>query len=556
MIPNEWELHKPTIVRLYLEEGYTLHQVAAYMKQMHQFDKKKSQFEYKLAKWGVRKNATRDEWQYLRRHMQKREGRLSEVTIRGRIIPEHKIRRGMQRYTTIPTAREFQAGLPCPKTPEGDIIRVMSPSIGDLQHSWPNNLPWFQFKEQVPFTLHSIPEAVSTTIVNLVKSIPKIGGGEGVKAQQLCNLGDMNSVATQLLAVLLFRLSNKRHNLMDDKIRTMHDDLIMHLIEEISKSNSPFLADLLRSRGYTSDAIKEAVYTAAIQASKYEIVSQLLEAGVDPDQPVHTIIGLEVKIERGKASINWGSPVIYEPSGVYIAAYRLDTKLAVMLLKAGATIGQKTTSLLELVSVGNNADRALELAQLLVDAGARVDPPSFSVIPWIYFLSPLALAIAKSNNRLARFLIEKGADTEIYERLDSPYAARKRRRCLSVPGAPIGWSSDYLDSLGAGYTALHIAIVAENIEMIDQLLRPILNRSSILPKRAVKEIFTTACWAGDLETAEKLLGLDIELNEGWELGITPLVATAWNPDIRSPSEATILLRRLYCIPNQNYSGEN
>ncbi|RYP75533.1 hypothetical protein DL770_007386 [Monosporascus sp. CRB-9-2] len=408
MDSNEWESHRPTIVRLYLEEGYKLHQVAAYMKEMHDFDK--NQFEYKLAKWGVRKNARRDEWQYLRRQMQKREGRISEVTIRGRIIPEHKVRRELQRYTTIPTAREFQARLPSPKTPEGDIIRVMSPSIGDLQHSWPNNLPWFQFKEQVPF------KTVSATIVNLVKSIPGIGGGEGVKTQQLCNIGDMNSMATHLLVVLLFRLSNKLHKGgLQNEGDTLHDSLVM------------------QSRSHTSGAIKEAVYASAVRTSKYEIISQLLKAGVDPDLAVPIYTRQVFKIRREKASMEWETPTRFPGSGLEIAAYRLDTRLAVMLLEAGATVG-RSTILLYLVAAGNNHDRTVEIAQLLVGAGFKVD-------------------------RL--------------------------------------------------YT-----------------------RSSILPKRALKEIFLTACLAGDLGTAEKLLGLGIELDEGWELGITPLVATAWNPDTK------------------------
>ncbi|RYP02427.1 hypothetical protein DL764_005806 [Monosporascus ibericus] len=523
---------------------------------------RKSQFEYKLAKWGVRKNARRDEWQYLRRRMQKREGRISEVTIRGRIIPEHKIRRELQRYTTIPTAGEFRAGLPSPKTPEGDIIRVMSPGIGDLPHSWPSNLPWFLFKDQVPFilswsapflnslfapsefsevlhltlgreahsqlqTVHLIPEAISATIVTLAKSIPEIGG-EGLNTQPICNVGDMNSMATQLLVVLLFRLSNKLYEQgqIDEKIQSMHDDLIMHLIEEISKSNSAFLTDLLRSRSHASDAIKEAVYASALRTSKYEIIPQLLNAGVDPNPPVLVIIRQQFRIGRGKASISWRNPLLYHLTGLGIAAYRLDTRLAVMLLEAGATVGQGA-HLLDLVAAGDNHDRTVEIAQLLVSAGTEVDH-LYTSDSLVTHLSPLAAAIARNNNRLARFFIEKGADTDICRRPHSSYNKKRER----LRGLRYGWRSDYLDSFNAGYTALHIAIVAENIEMTDQLLRPILNRSIILPKRALQEIFVTACWAGDLATAEKLLGLDIELNEGWKLGITPLVATAWNPDIQ------------------------
>ncbi|RYP16731.1 hypothetical protein DL765_004967 [Monosporascus sp. GIB2] len=436
MDSNEWELHKPTIERLYLEEGFTLQRVAAYMKRMHDFDKKKSQFEYKLAKWGVRKNATRDVWQYLRHQMQKREGRISEVTIRGRIIPEHKIRREMQRYTTIPTAREFQAGLPSPKTPEGDIIRVFKEQVPFIL-SWSarflNSLfAPSEFSKVLHLTLGReatshlqtvpyIPEAVSALIVNLARSVPEIGKGEGIKAQQVCNVRDMNSMATQLLVVLLFHLSNKlledmRYN---EKVQASHDSLVIQLVEEISENNSAFLADLLRSRSHTSDAIKEAVYASAVRTSKCEIISQLLKAGVDPNLPVRMPTRISLTIERGKASIKWTSPGLFNPSGLEIAAYRLDTRLAVMLLEAGATIDQESTLLLE---------------------------------------------------------------------------------------------------------------------------------TSILPNRALKETFVTACWAGDLETAEKLLDLDIDLNEGWELGITPLVATAWNPDNQL---AKNLLRRGACVDPLN-----
>ncbi|RYP49977.1 hypothetical protein DL768_004412 [Monosporascus sp. mg162] len=505
MDSDEWELHRPTIMRLYLEEGYTIDRVATYMKETHGFVKKKSQFEYKFKKWGVRKNARRDEWQYLRRQMQKREGRISEVTIRGRVIPEHKIRKELQRYTAIPTAREFQAGLPSPKTPEGDIIRV--------------------FKEQVPF------KAVSTTIANLVKSIPEIGNGEGIKTQQLCNAGDMNSMATQLLVVLLFRLSNKFYesSIHDEKALASHDSFVMELVEEISKSNSAFLRDLLRSRSHTSDAIKEAVYASAVRASRYEFVSQLLKAGVDPNLPVHMFIDQNFEIERGRASIRWRH-VESEPSGLEIAAYRLDTRLAEMLLEAGAPIHRASALLLDLVAVGDNHDRTVEIAQLLVHAGTKVDFLYTRDRRWTY-LSPLAVAIARNNNRLARFFIENGADTDIYRRSCS-FHTKSRENWLERRRYVGGWRSDYLDALRAGYTVLQIAIVAGNITMTDQLLRPILTGSSLPPRKVLKDTFLTACLAGDLQTAEKLLGLGIELNEGWELGITPFVATAWNPDIK------------------------
>ncbi|RWA04437.1 hypothetical protein EKO27_g10669 [Xylaria grammica] len=147
MASDDWEQHKLSIVSMYLIDRQPLQHIVSYMKEHHNFDKKPNQYQYRLQTWGVKKNATKDIWAYIAHRVRKRErkGKMPKVMLYGVPIPEARLRKEIQRYTSIPTAADFGKRAPSPKTPEGGLIHVRSPSVieSDL---WPETLPWFQFE--------------------------------------------------------------------------------------------------------------------------------------------------------------------------------------------------------------------------------------------------------------------------------------------------------------------------------------------------------------------------------------------------------------------------
>ncbi|KAI0533324.1 ankyrin repeat-containing domain protein [Xylaria digitata] len=56
--------------------------------------------------------------------------------------------------------------------------------------------------------------------------------------------------------------------------------------------------------------------------------------------------------------------------------------------------------------------------------------------------------------------------------------------------------------------------------------------TDLVSKKALKDLFVVACLAGDRSTIEQLVLLNVDWGEGdWTQDVSPLVATAWNPDI-------------------------
>ncbi|KAJ2995102.1 hypothetical protein NUW58_g1370 [Xylaria curta] len=109
MASDDWEQHKSRIVFMYLIERQTLHQIVSYMKDQHNFNRSLAQYEYRLGKWGIKKNAGKDIWNYVAHRIERRKqkGKRSKVMLYGAPVPEDRLRKEIQRYTNIPTAADF-----------------------------------------------------------------------------------------------------------------------------------------------------------------------------------------------------------------------------------------------------------------------------------------------------------------------------------------------------------------------------------------------------------------------------------------------------------------
>ncbi|KAH9908682.1 ankyrin repeat-containing domain protein [Xylariomycetidae sp. FL2044] len=560
MPPDEWEKHKADILHLFLLESLPLHRVVARMSEQHGFEKKKSQYEYQLKKWGIKKKLSKDIWRYVAHKARQKGGQVPRVTLFGLPYPEDKVRREMRRYQSIPTAEEYRSRVPSPKMPAGDIVRVMSPKLENFNYTWPRSLPWFRFWEPIPMTLtrplamvksllatyefsnalirisgHDASTVSPTAMKNplllyarinhLSQSIPGYHVGERQQVQSLLRAGDPSSIATELLKVVFFRLSNNLDDPGSAEDQIQHDRFVLCLVNEVSRSNPELLTHLLTTRCPTIDAIKEAVYGSAVRQRRYTMVSQLLESGVHPDMKVDIPWPLPMNpfsFRRGRTSLQLShlENLPWLVSGLFIASIDCDAQLGSILLRAGANIQSEPNTvvgLLEMAAHSKDHGRALAFVRLLAEHGANINSDRVSP-EYNGRLSPLALAIAMTNNPLADFLVEHGAEFKPFI-----HTATDDRRS--------GWGCPHINHLGIVCTPLQVAIMSGNVEMTNRHLKHVISDiTNPLRTRLLRETLITACLAGDTPTAMEILNTGLDINEGWDDGITPLVATAWNPD--------------------------
>ncbi|KAI1129280.1 ankyrin repeat-containing domain protein [Nemania abortiva] len=562
MASNDWEPHKATIVNQFILENTPLHQVVAYMETHHSFVRTKAQYEYQLKKWGIRKNVSKKASQYAAHEANKRKGKRTEITFSDIPLSEERARRLIQRHTNIPTASDYRAGLPSPKMPSGMIIRLKTPPPIELDVPWPSTLPWFLFKNRMLPTLRNPsgllkayfdtrtqyeagdtaankeklvmalawkdPLQLRRVIRRLSDAIPNDLIDRQHKVKALARDKLYPSFVAEMLKVIFFRLSNNLSIDDFDHDYHLHDQFVICLVQAISESNPEMLSALFSGNCPTTKAIKDAVYWSAIRERNYDFVERLIESGVNPDLPISGYLLRPTLFRRGEINLAWGAHMPVKYTGMHYAAYTLDVRLARILLAAGASAsvsGENITSM-ELAAVaGYRADSgsAVDFMQILVERGATVQPPALKcscgkLRTSLFF----ALAIADSNHQLAEFLVENGAIAEI-SKYSQVEVCSDSWRCGR-------WHSTQFLPLHIPYSPIEISIVLGNKGIVEQLLPAIISHP-IQSLETVKKILLTSCLVGDMDLTSKILkSVGIDLNDGWYNGVTPLVASAWNPD--------------------------
>ncbi|KAI1144820.1 hypothetical protein F4825DRAFT_475789 [Nemania diffusa] len=561
MSADDWERFKAIILNLYLLEKTTLNEVARCMEQKHQFSKKKSQYEYQFKKWGVKKNAKEKDWKNLRRQLEKRAGKQSEVTLFGIPLSPGRVRKRTQRYTPIPTASEFGKRLSSPEGLERTVVRAHTPIIIE-NIPWPA-LPWFHFKNSIlnrlrdPSTiLRTLFAALGTeitvaqydrsspsnslyeifrnpvdlrrTLSHLTGTIPDDGVNGLMGANNLANDDSSLSISTAVLKFIFFRLSNKMtpSDYETEALRA-HDQFVLHLVDAVSSTDPETLSRILfDDHCVTSRAIREAVYGSAIREKHYTVVSRLLESNsVDPNLLVMCHLVEPLSLNRGLLTVCRG---LYSElgSGMMEAALARDTRLGKILLRAGASLSN--VSSLEVVCASkNNSNSSMEFVKLLDDHGIINNYSALCCCPCpgSRLILPIAMSIARSDNHMTKFLIDKfliGNE----ESIGLPQYSH-RRRCTCC----VSWFDEKLQLHGMGYMSLYLAIVTGNEEIIQRLLRPLISHPPRVSVHIIREAFHFSCFAGDENTALKLLARHSEAiisHSPW--GITPLSATAWNTE--------------------------
>ncbi|KAI0182916.1 ankyrin repeat-containing domain protein [Xylaria flabelliformis] len=555
MASNDWERHKATILNLLLLENKQLDEIVSYMKKTHKFNRSKSSYENQInKKWRVRKNVSKKEWQYLGHQISKRKEKKTVVTVYGIPLSEEKVHKELRRHTAnIPSASEFGKRLLSPEIPEGIVARAQTPPIIELDVSWPSSLPWFRFKNGVLPKLRypsrflraffdspiQYEEGVNTAspcvgwrntlelrqaVIRLSNTVPDDSEDRQQKADALARNEFPPCLVMEMLKIIFFRLSNNLDTYYRDNAQTTDDQFVLHLVEAVSRSNPEMLSALFFSECTTTKAIKEGVYGSAIREKHYDLVEKLLQSGVDPNLPVKARRYPSRAFRRGTIDLVW-SMSLHTVTGMQEAALTRDARLGEILLSTGANVSDNF--LVELATCASKHDDAMEFVQLLVKHGATVNALATCCrCGGARVALTFAIAIASKINRLTEFLIEKGAIADL-----SGYFEPKPCRCCQR----IWYNRELSDLLRVSYTPIQIAIILGNREMIERLLQPILSRPTETSLHTIKDLLLSSCLVGDTDTALKLLKLediDIDLNSGWYKDITPLVASAWNPDTR------------------------
>ncbi|KAI1178309.1 ankyrin repeat-containing domain protein [Nemania sp. FL0916] len=549
MTSDDWESHKDTITCLYLLEKLTLQELPARMKAKYNFDKKKHQYEYQLKQWGIKKNLQSDDWRYISHRVQKRKkaGKLSTVTYFGMPLSKERVRKEIQRNTNIPTAEEFGRNIPCPPSPIQGIVRVVSPSPPESQIRWPGSLPWLQFLQHfdlsslqmpsisdmsaaaraassIPVTYDN-PLTFYTTINRLFCLLP-----------QACEMGNPDDdasvwtkgpweIASASLKVILFHLANKDFH----RLPFLHywplqrrDEFILWLLQCTNSTGYlSWSTQLVKSQLPTANAISEAIFGCAVRQRRYNVISDLLQAGVDPNIVIEKPRNLRrddtsIYLERGKMKLSRAQSSYFSTSAIEVAVSANDLHLAALLLEAGADIGVCRASILQLIALELEDENALQFVQLFI-----------SYIPDPDILPSLGIAIAKRRDRLAEFLVEELGRRGVSEQLVT-YNFEVRDKSY---GRGSFWYDERFQLLKIHCTLLHIATLSENTTMVATLFKMSLDAWDIVFTNVLRGLFMVASLAGDRTIIEHLVNLNMSWVGDWTLGFSPLAASAWNPDI-------------------------
>ncbi|KAJ4140984.1 hypothetical protein NW768_000191 [Fusarium equiseti] len=141
---SQWEVHKETIQSLYLEQNKTIDEIIGFMAENHQFYASKKQYIRKVTvNWKFRKNTTKEEWEQASSLVLKRkaEGKLTQLTIRGKIVPDKRSKREIRRYAPRDTF-----GSPVLSRIESVAVRTPPRSHRDITYF---TLPWFNLQAQL-----------------------------------------------------------------------------------------------------------------------------------------------------------------------------------------------------------------------------------------------------------------------------------------------------------------------------------------------------------------------------------------------------------------------
>jgi ankyrin repeat protein len=362
-------------------------------------------------------------------------------------------------------------------------------------------------------------------MVDLLRTIPQNCEEDDRDESAALWTGGPPATASAFLKIIFFSLANKnvyRIPFFENLKLEECDKFILWLLESvISKNNLLWSAHLFGAGSPTTDAILEAIYECALRQRKYDLITQLLQVGVNANiriQPEYAMYPnyRPLHLDRGKMQLSlYFEYLFHDVTALEFALLSRDIHLATILLEGGINVNTCKPSPLELITYELEEEHALYFIQLLLRHNPEPD-----------LLLSLGIAIAKGHNRLAAVLVDTLHHSANSERLIlHNFEVRYRPH-----GGGTFWCAECFQLLKIDCTLLHIAIVSENTTMADMLLRATLDARGNVSTKSFRDLFMVASLAGDRHTIEHLVALEMSWDGDWTLGISPLVASAWNPD--------------------------
>ncbi|KXH41208.1 hypothetical protein CSIM01_03414 [Colletotrichum simmondsii] len=216
---EEWLQHRAEIQRMFLNESASFNEIMRNLEE-DGFPVTKSQLEYKLRVWGLRrripKNKTEILWQYIGHRLDKREsqGKLSEVIYEGKVIVPAKVKKERSRYQTTSLVKYHQGPISpqtpaefnilictperqpaSPRTSAESNLPVCTPSPLPVRSSWPECLPWLRFQTEFS-ALFQVRKAY-------MESKPESSHSRDLQAIYASQLFNMTSINTSSDVALL-----------------------------------------------------------------------------------------------------------------------------------------------------------------------------------------------------------------------------------------------------------------------------------------------------------------------------------------------------------------
>ncbi|KAK1535124.1 uncharacterized protein CCOS01_03876 [Colletotrichum costaricense] len=306
---EEWLQHRAEIKHLFLNESASFNEI---MRKLEEdgFPVTKSQLEYKLKVWGLRrriqKNKTEMLWQFVdgRLSMREKQGKLSEI-----IHDENS----------------------SPRTPPELNISVCTPVSFPMTFAWSRSLPWLQFQSIYPqlpqdfgtrmridternfsnslgdldvWGILDMPESSNKSNVLLLAAqlgsmMPEAEEGENTGLAQALLKAPSQTTIHEYHKFLIYRISNNMENGTSDEgdlsrwfwtVNVLETSGIMNLNLATGKTSSPtisaFIEKLFQIALSTMDQLSWDDYDAHEVARAKRVVQWLLSLGQSPNTPI------------------------------------------------------------------------------------------------------------------------------------------------------------------------------------------------------------------------------------------------------------------------------
>ncbi|KAI9671342.1 MAG: Ankyrin-2 [Alyxoria varia] len=427
---GEWETLKSTMHHHYLSEDKSLKVLMELMASSHEFHASKSQYERHFKKWGFRKNLKSSEWKAIHHKIdkRKREGKDSDLYVDGTMIKKQKVRKETSRNTCIST-KYRSTKESSPLMPDETVVCTPEATMASLIPV--DTLPWFKFITSVNSSEHRFASIMSTNssgrsdgsmtlgaraswLADALESIPTPSklNVAAVLLASVKHVGEKvehrdNSAGqiTPALRTLLPSTSSDLLSATQDAMMANVGFAIYLLSNNLLEGQGPwswmtryitelleacdlrkFLQIVLSSKGPTTDALAENIFSFAVKNPNIALLKQLLQTGYDAKRQI--------------ATSTVGEPL----TPLQLAVNYRNTEMVQIFLDRGVDVnacaGENGITALHYAAEAANAG----MCQLLIDSGADIDAKDTED------KTPLHTAVISASLETVDVLLAAGSD--------------------------------------------------------------------------------------------------------------------------------------------------